>query len=158
MLKKLNKILPLWLKLVIEYIVVASIIYIIFYYGEGYYISFLREGMSEYYYLFKNTFGLKPPQHIISDILLIQALSFFTLTFITPRISFLRKMKFLLIGIVVFFASDLLFVILDLTFQSSEMYILVIADFFKLALPFLLWFIFSYNYLPFSSQEQNPKG
>ena len=147
MLKKLNKILPLWLKLAIEYTAVASIIYIVFYYGEGPYISFIRKGMSEYYYLFRNTFGLKPPQHIYSDLLLIQALSFFTLTFITPRISFMRKLKFLTIGVVVFFAADLFFVILDLTFQSSEMYILVIADFLKLALPFSLWFIFSYNHL-----------
>jgi hypothetical protein len=147
MLKKLNKILPLWLKLVIEYTAVASIIFIIFYYGEGSYISLIRKGMAEYYYLFKNTFGLKPPQHIYSDLLLIQALSFFTLTFITPRISFMRKLKFLIIGIVVFFAADLFFVFLDLTFQSSETWILLIEDFLKLALPFSLWFIFSYDYL-----------
>jgi hypothetical protein len=147
MLKKLNKILPPWLKLAIEYIAVASIIFIIFYYGQEFYISLIREGMSEYYSLFRNAFGLKPPQHIYSDLLLIQALSFFTLTFITPRISFTRKLKFLIIGIVVFFAADLFFVILDLTFQSSEMYILVIADFLKLVLPFSLWFIFSYDNL-----------
>jgi hypothetical protein len=147
MMKKLNKILPLWLKLTCEYIAVASIIFIIFYYGEGFYISLVRTGMSEYYYLFRNVFGLKPPQHIYSDLLLIQALSFFTLTFITPRISFMRKLKFLIIGVVVFFAADLFFVILDLTFQSSEMWILIIEDFLKLALPFSLWFVFSYNHL-----------
>jgi len=58
----------------------------------------------------------------------------------------MRKLKFLIIGVLVFFTADLFFVILDLTFNSSEMYILVITDFFKLALPFSLWFIFSYDY------------
>jgi len=132
---------------IFEFLLVASLLFFIFYFGEKSYISFIRQSMSAYYYFFKNIFGLKPPQHIYADLLLIQALSFFALTFVTPKIPFKRKIKFLLIGIAIFFAADFFFTILNLSFQASEVWILLVADFLKLALPISLWFIFSYNYL-----------
>jgi hypothetical protein len=145
--KIIGKIFTGRMKFLLEFLAVASLLFVVFYFGQGSYTLLLKEGMSEYYYTFKSIFGLQVPQHIYSDILLIQALSFFALTLVTPKVPLKRKIKFLLAGVAIFFILDLFFAILDLTFQSSETLILLAADFLKLALPFALWFAFSYNYL-----------
>lgn len=134
------------LNFVLEFLVVASVIFFISYYSQNYYEQFLRKVVSSYYSYFKNIFALQPPQRIYSDILLLQEVSFFALVLVVPKIPFRRKIKFLIIGCIVFFASDILFTILEVNFQNSIVWTLLAADFLKLILPVSLWFIFSYNY------------
>lgn len=131
---------------VLEFVAVASIIFLISYYGQDYYSLFLRKVVSSYYSYFKDILSLQPPQQIYSDILLLQEVSFFALILVVPKIDFKRKIKFLIIGTLIFFSMDILFTILEVSFQNSIVWTLLAADFLKIMLPISLWFIFSYNY------------
>lgn len=146
MLQKFRKIFGDKLEFLLEFVAVASIIFLISFYSQNYYSLFLRKVVSSYYSYFKNIFALQPPQQVYSDILLLQEVSFFALILVVPKIPFRRKIKFLIIGCIVFFASDILFTILEVNFQNSTVWTLLSADFLKLILPISLWFIFSYNY------------
>jgi hypothetical protein len=146
MLQKYRKNFGDKLEFLLEFVAVASIIFLISLYSQNYYELFLRKIVSSYYSYFKNIFALQPPQRVYSDILLLQEVSFFALILVVPKIPLKRKIKFLVIGTLVFFTSDILFTILEVSFQNSYVWTLLAADFLKLALPISLWFIFSYNY------------
>jgi hypothetical protein len=133
-------------KFVLQFLVIASIIFLISYFGENTYTSLIRKAVSIYYNSFKSILGLQPPTRLYTDILLLQEVSFFALILVVPKIPFKRKIKFLIIGSIIFFATDILFTLLELSFQNSLTWILLSADFLKLALPISLWFVFSYNY------------
>lgn len=134
------------LEFILKFVAVASVIFLISYYSQNYYELFLREVVSSYYGYFKNILSLQPPQRVYSDILLLQEVSFFALILVVPKIELKRKIKFLVIGTLIFLSMDILFTLLEVSFQNSYVWTLLAADFLKLALPVSLWFVFSYNY------------
>ena len=133
-------------KFILQFLAVASIIFLISYFSEKMYTSLIRNVVSIYYNSSKNAFGLQPPQRLYTDILLLQEVSFFALVLVVPKIPFKRRIKFVIIGSIIFFATDILFTLLELSFQNNFVWILIAADFLKLALPVSLWFIFGYDY------------
>ena len=135
------------MEFVLKFLVVASILFLVLYFGEKTYVSIIRSITASYYQFFKNIFGLKSPEHLYTDILLLQLVSFFALILVTPGIPIKRRLVFLLVGVMIFFTIDIFFTILLLTFPESTTFLFLVADFLKLALPFSLWFIFSYKYL-----------
>jgi len=142
----------------VKFLAIATIMFLVFYFGESSYATLIRYSVSAYYYFFKPIFGLQPPQHLYSNLLILQAVSFFALIVVTPETPLKRRVKFFAIGMIIFFITDLFFTALEISFQDSYVWIFLVTDFLKLALPISLWFVFSYNYLTKFVEEKLEKN
>lgn len=126
----------------IRFSITAAVLLVIFYFVFPYYTLALRYTIA----LFSNAVNLRPSEKVFVTVMPYVSLA--ALILATPKRTVKEKIKFIILIFVSFYFIDIFFSILQILLQGTSIeyyHILVVQDFFTIALPIVFWFMLDYK-------------
>jgi hypothetical protein len=131
----------------IKFAIIAAILLVIFYFVFPYYALALKSSIG----IFSKAANLRSTGDIFLTFMPYVSLS--ALILATPKRTIKEKAKFIISIFALFFIIDFSFSIIQILLQGTSIkyyQILVVQDFFTIALPIVFWFLLSYKDLGIS--------
>ena len=126
----------------IKFSVIAAILLVIFYFVFPYYVLALKYSVG----IFSDVTNMRSSSSIFLTFMPYVSLT--ALVLATPKNTVKEKMKFLMLIFALFYIIDVSFSIIQILLQGTSVkyyHILVVQDFFTIALPVVFWFLLDYK-------------
>jgi len=136
----------------IKFSIIAAILLTIFYFIFPYYALALKYSVG----IFSNVTNLRSSNSIFLTFMPYVSLS--ALILATPKRTIKEKTKFIILIFALFYVIDISFSIIQILLQGTPIkyyHILVVQDFFTIALPIIFWFLLSYKDLGINFESDN---
>jgi hypothetical protein len=134
-----------------KFSIIAAILLAIFYFIFPYYSLALRYSIG----IFSNVANLRSSSSVFLTFMPYVSLS--ALILATPKRTIKEKTKFIILIFALFFIIDFSFSIIQILLQNTPVkyyHILVVQDFFTIALPIVFWFLLSYKDLGINFESE----
>jgi len=126
----------------IKFSIAAAILLVIFYFVFPYYVIALRDSVG----IFSDVTNMRSSSSIFLTFMPYVSLS--ALILATPKKTLKDKIKFVVLIFALFYVIDVSFAIIQILAQGTAIQyyqILVVQDFFTIALPIVFWFLLDYK-------------
>lgn len=141
-------------KFVIKFGMITTILFIVFFFLEPHYKSFVRRSFFFLLYLFDFNQSELPTSILIA---LFPFVPFVSLLISIPRIKLLRKIKFTLIGFLVFYFTNILFALVQAFFRINLGHAILIQEFLTITIPLTIIFLFIFTEIRINSYSSKQK-
>jgi len=135
----------------VRFCIAAAILLAIFNFGFPYYRILVKESVG----IFSDVTNLRTSERIFLTFMPYVSLS--ALILATPKRTLKEKIKFVILIFALFYFIDVSFAIIQILSQGTDIqyyYILVVQDFFTIALPIVFWFLLSYKDLSINFESE----